>query len=55
MTIYSTAVMTSVVHSHFGSTMALCQKTHGVINKFVNTEYRSLVKVIVSVRRHGAI
>jgi hypothetical protein len=25
-----------------------------VINKFVNTECRSLVKILVSVRRHGA-
>jgi hypothetical protein len=33
----------------------MAQKIHGVINKSVNTECRSLVKVLVSVRRDGAI
>jgi hypothetical protein len=31
------------------------EKTHGMINKFANTERRSLVKVLVSVRRHRAL
>jgi hypothetical protein len=32
----------------------MMQKTHGVINKFVNTECRSLVKILVGMRRYGA-